>query len=240
MATNGRGCVCSMLKYAVKMYLREIFSGSVYWIVLGILLGSEYFAASQFKGRLALVELLQFIAIPVYIFLVSSIFFSDNKVLTFELVMFRDWSTVSTGRLLSTLISLIPFTALTLLIEWHYQVGTVMWPTLLAIFFYSVIIMFSTVIGGGGRLYVLSMGLLFMLPFSSLVLIQNQASLGNPVHGVMGYLSYLFAPVYGSYAVSSGILLVNPNTANWIVFLLSVLLGMAYPLVFKGREVHPG
>ncbi|WP_297436567.1 hypothetical protein [Thermococcus sp.] len=229
-----------MLRYVVRMYLKEIFTGSTYWIILGVLLWSEYFAASQFKGELALVEMLQFIAIPVYIFLVSTVFFTEDKVLTFELVMFRDWSTVAVGRLLSLFLSLTPFTVATVLIVGHYHAGTFMVPISVAVLLYSTTIILSTVIGGGSKLYVLSMGLLFMLPFSSLVLIQNQASLGNPVHGAMGYLTYLFAPVYGSYAVSSRILLVDSNLANWIVFGLSVFLGIGYPFIFKRREVHPG
>ncbi len=229
-----------MLKYAVKMYSREVFVSSTYWLILVLLLGTEYFAASQYKKPLAFIELLQFIAIPLYIFLVSTVFFTEDKVLTFELVMFRNWSTVAFGRLSSLLISLAPFTIATLLIAGHYYSGTFTAPIFITILFYSTAIILSTVIGGGSRLYVLSMGLLFMLPFSSLVLIQNQAGLGNPVQGFMGYLTYLFAPVYGSYAASSGILLVDSNMANWVVFVLSVLLGVAYPPVFRTREVHPG
>lgn len=229
-----------MLRYAVKMYLREVFMGPIYWVVLGVLLGTEYFAVSQYKGGLTLVELLQFITIPVYIFLVSTVFFTEDKVLIFELVMFRDWFKVPLGKLLSLLLSLVPFTVVTLLIAEHYHAGTFIVPILTAILFYSTAIIFSTVVGGGSRLYVLSMGLLFMLPLSSLVLVQNQASLGNPLQGFMGYITYLLAPVYGSYAVSSGILLVDSNMANWIALVLSVLLGVAYPFVFKRREVHPG
>ncbi len=131
------------------MYLREVFMGPIYWVVLGVLLGTEYFAVSQYKGGLTLVELLQFITIPVYIFLVSTVFFTEDKVLTFELVMFRDWFKVPLGKLLSLLLSLVPFTVVTLLIAEHYHAGTFIVPILTAILFYSTTIIFSTVVGGG-------------------------------------------------------------------------------------------
>ncbi|AJC72817.1 hypothetical protein X802_09215 [Thermococcus guaymasensis DSM 11113] len=212
---------------------------TTYWVILGLLLGAEYFAATQYESSLAFVELLQFIAIPIYIFLVSTVFFTEDKVLTFELVLFRKWSTVARGRLLSLLLSILPFMIFTVFLAGHYNRNDLIAPISVAILFYSSAVLISTTIGGGSRLYVLSMGLLFMLPFSSLVLIQNQANIGNPVQGFMGYLTYLFAPIYGSYAVSSGILLVNVDKANLGILLFSFLLGLGYLYIFERREVYP-
>ena len=228
-----------MLRYAIKMYLREVFVNTTYWIILGILISAEYFSATQYKSSLAFIELLQFIAIPIYIFLVSTVFFTGDKVLTFELVLFKKWSTVALGRLFSLLFSIVPFMIPTVFLAWQYNQNNLIVPISITIIFYSTAVLISTTIGGENQLYVLSMGLLFMLPFSSLVLIQNQANIGNPVHGFIGYLTYLFAPVYGSYAVSSGILLVNANKANHGILLISFLLGLSYLYIFERREVYP-
>jgi len=228
-----------MLKYTIKMYLREILCNTTYWAVLIILLLSEYFSIIQYRGDLAFVEVTQFIAVPVYIFLVSTPFFTEDRVLTFELVMFRDWPSVALGRLLALLVAILPFSALVMLMVGAHNSDPFILPILTSSLFYGTLVLLSTAVGGGSRAYVLSMGILFMLPFSSLVLVQNQVSLGNQVQGFTGYLTYLLAPVYGRSVVHSGMMLIDPTLANNICIFLAGAWALVYLIVFVRREVHP-
>ncbi|MDV3104826.1 hypothetical protein [Thermococcus waiotapuensis] len=228
-----------MLKYAIKMYLREIFYNATYWAISAILLLSEYFSITQYRGDLAFVETTQFIVVPVYLFLVSVPFFTEDRVLTFELVMFREWSSVAVGRLLALLVSILPFSTLVMLMASVRDSDPFILPILASSLFYGTLVLLSTAVGGGSKAYVLSMGILFMLPFSSLVLVQNQVSLGNPVQGFAGYLTYILAPVYGRSVVQSGMMLTNPTLANDICIFLAGIWALVYLIVFIRREVHP-
>ncbi|NJF25879.1 hypothetical protein [Thermococcus sp. Bubb.Bath] len=228
-----------MLKYSTETYLKEILANSTYWLVLALLLGAEYFAVTQYKGNLAFVEVLQFIVIPVYIFLVAVPFFTEDRVLTFELVMFRDWLTVPLARMLSLLASLLPFLLTTVGIAWGMGERSFALPILASTLFYASLVLLITVFGGGGKVYVLSMGALFMLPFSSLVLIQNQASMGNTVGGLIGYLTYVMSPVYGLHVHHSGVLAISISAGNDVTFLISALWMVSYLLVSQVRNVRP-
>ncbi len=228
-----------MLKCALKMYLEEIFNHFTYLMVFGILLIAQYFAITQYKGDMAFVELLQFIVIPVYLFLVLVAFFTGDKVLTFELVLFRDWLTVALARLISLIISLIPFVVTTALVAHLHNAGSLIEPMIASTLFYATLVLLSTLIGGSGKLYVLSMGVLFVLPFSSIALIQTQAELGTPAHGISAYLSYLFSPVYGTFSAHSGSLIINLDKANTLTFSLSLIWILIYLGTFGRRNVHP-
>ena len=228
-----------MLRYTVRMYLREIFNHSTYLMVFGILLIAQYFAITQYKGDMAFVELLQFIVIPVYLFLILVAFFTGDKVLTFELVLFRDWFTVALSRLISLMVSLIPFITTTALIAHLHNADNLICPTIASTLFYSTLVLLSTLMGGSGRLYVLSMGVLFVLPFSSIALIQTQAELGTPAHGVSAYLSYLLSPVYGTFSAHSGSLIINLHAANTLTFGLSLVWILIYLGTFGRRNVQP-
>ncbi|ASJ03029.1 hypothetical protein A3L09_07045 [Thermococcus profundus] len=228
-----------MLKYSTEMYLKEILASSTYWLVLALLLGTEYFAITQYKEDLAFVEVLQFIAIPVYIFLVAVPFFTEDRVLTFELVMFRDWLTVPLARMLSLLIALLPFLLTTIGIAWGMNEQPFALPILASTLFYASLVLLITVFGGGGKVYILSMGALFMLPFSSLVLIQNQASMGNTVGGLIGYLTYIMSPVYGLHVHNSGVLTISASAGNDVTFLLSAVWMILYLLISQVRNVKP-
>ncbi len=135
-----------MLKCALKMYLEEIFNHFTYLMVFGILLIAQYFAITQYKGDMAFVELLQFIVIPVYLFLVLVAFFTGDKVLTFELVLFRDWLTVALARLISLIISLIPFVVTTALVAHLHNAGSLIEPMIASTLFYATLVLLSTLL----------------------------------------------------------------------------------------------
>ncbi len=228
----------SMLKLTVKTYAREIMGPIFFWEILGFLILSEIGVHYLYpRNQLPLVQFIQFLGMPLYLFLVFNVMFQESRVTAFEIALFAGWKEVTYGRLITILLSQIPFLGMTafLLSVWGYE--RIMWALIAMGLVYSGVLLMVTLVGSKSGSYVLSMAFLFILPLSGVVLLQTQGSLGSTVNGFVAYLVYLASPVYAAYAEGSGLLKLNEENLVLAIVMLTVMLHVLYIVFFRVRNL---
>ncbi|WP_456366687.1 hypothetical protein [Thermococcus sp.] len=229
----------STLKLTVRTYAKEAMGSIFFWEILGFLALSEAGIHYLYpKNQLPLVEFIQFLGMPLYLFLVFNVMFQENRVTAFEIALFAGWRDVAYGRFITALLSQAPFLAVNslLLLVWGYD--RVMWALIAMGLIYSGALLMVTLVGSKSGSYVLSMIFLFILPISGLALLQAQASLGNTVKGFMAYLVYILSPVYTAYAEGSGLLELSKRGLVLTVAMLTAILYVLYAFSFRFRNLR--
>jgi len=221
--------------HIIKWYSYGIFKWPLFEILIGFILILEYFALSYYKSTLnPFVDLMQLLIIPIYVFLIHTVFFTNSKVLIFELSIFKNYRKLAIGKITAAYLGFIPFIIGTLIILEYFNKLNLFMPVLLSLIIYSSFMFIISLSAKSVVNYISSMILLFLLPTGVISLVSTHMQMGMKIKGVYGYTSYLFAPLYSAHYYSIGEITLNPTNGLLFAFLTSLILYIIY-IYFSGK-----
>ncbi len=227
------------IRFPIKWYLTGFIAHPYYELLMMVVVLSQYYALFYSTGKEIFYSTSGALLIPLVAFYSGMHFARDERVTVFEISIFRSWTRLEAGRILSSLLSFVPFLLVELAFFAYYGLLLPYVSLIVSVLVFSALILISSLLTKFTYILVTLFLLLFLIPFSLLTLLSSYTSLAVPVPNFLAILSYVFIPMVAIAFYSNGSMMIAPVQGFVYGAASALSLMILYFLTFKRTEFKP-